>query len=88
MLIATFFILALLGVASASGYQMVVSVGEAKQIKDMAITSLQVLIISEFFDIILLYVSVWVREVPHIEFLSVGMCHPWNFHVVYKHFRL
>lgn len=32
---------ALLGVASASGYQMVVSVGEAKQIKDMAITSLQ-----------------------------------------------
>lgn len=30
--------------ASASGYQMVVSVGEAKQIKDMAITSLQVLI--------------------------------------------
>ena len=35
-------ILALLGVASASGYQMVVNVGEAKQIKDAAITSLQV----------------------------------------------
>ena len=34
--------------ASASGYQMVVSVGEAKQIKDMAITSLQVLLISAF----------------------------------------
>ena len=34
--------------ASASGYQMVVSVGEAKQIKDMAITSLQVLIMSAF----------------------------------------
>lgn len=32
---------ALLGVASASGYQMVVNVGEAKQIKDAAITSLQ-----------------------------------------------
>ena len=55
------FILALLGVASASGYQMVVSVGEAKQIKDMAITSLQVL--SSFFDVLLLYVLVWLREV-------------------------
>lgn len=32
---------ALLGVASTSGYQMVVNVGEAKQIKDMVITSLQ-----------------------------------------------
>ena len=36
------FISALLGVASTSGYQMVVNVGEAKQIKDTAITSLQV----------------------------------------------
>jgi len=34
--------LALLGVASTSGYQIVVNVGEAKQIKDMAVTSLQV----------------------------------------------
>lgn len=32
---------ALLGVTSTSGYQMVVNVGETKQIKDMAITSLQ-----------------------------------------------
>ncbi|KAM7438508.1 hypothetical protein ABFA07_012031 [Porites harrisoni] len=32
---------ALLGVTSTSGYQMVVSVGETKQIKDMAISSLQ-----------------------------------------------
>lgn len=47
--------------ASASGYQMVVSVGEAKQIKDMAITSLQVLIISAFIYITLLYVLVWIR---------------------------
>jgi len=54
-----FFNLALLGVASASGYQMVVSVGEAKEIKDMAITSLQVLIMSEFFDITLLYGMCW-----------------------------
>jgi len=54
------FILALLGVASASGYQMVVSVGEAKQIKDMAITSLQVhvLIISAFFNIVIVHVCV------------------------------
>lgn len=63
LLLILFFILALLGVASASGYQMVVSVGEAKQIKDMAITSLQVLIMSAVFDVILLYVLVWVREV-------------------------
>ena len=52
------FILALLGVASASGYQMVVSVGEAKQIKDMAITSLQVLVISAFFNIVIVHVCV------------------------------
>ncbi|XP_068693928.1 BOS complex subunit ncln-like isoform X2 [Montipora foliosa] len=32
---------ALLGVASTSGYQMVVNVGEAKEMKDMAVTSLQ-----------------------------------------------
>jgi len=32
---------ALLGVASTSGYQIVVNVGEAKQIKDTAVTSLQ-----------------------------------------------
>jgi len=63
LLLILFFNLALLGVASASGYQMVVSVGEAKQIKDMAITSLQVLIMSAVFDVILLYVLVWVREV-------------------------
>ena len=44
--------------ASASGYQMVVSVGEAKQIKDMAITSLQVLIISAFFNIVVVLVCV------------------------------
>ena len=44
--------------ASASGYQMVVSVGEAKQIKDMAITSLQVLIISAFFNIVIVHVCV------------------------------
>ena len=36
-----FLFLALLGVASTSGYQMVVNEGEAKEIKDMAITSLQ-----------------------------------------------
>lgn len=63
LLLILFFNLALLGVASASGYQMVVSVGEAKQIKDMAITSLQVLIMSAVFDVMLLYVLVWVREV-------------------------
>ena len=34
--------IALLGVTSTSGYQMVVNVGETKQIKDMAISSLQV----------------------------------------------
>lgn len=44
--------------ASASGYQMVVSVGEAKQIKDMAITSLQVLIICAFFNIVIVHVCV------------------------------
>ena len=32
----------MLGVASTSGYQIVVNVGEAKQIKDTAVTSLQV----------------------------------------------
>ena len=37
-----FIIIALLGVTSTSGYQMVVNVGETKQIKDMAISSLQV----------------------------------------------
>ena len=42
MIFLDYVILALLGVASASGYQMVVNVGEAKQIKDAAITSLQV----------------------------------------------
>ena len=36
------FYIALLGVTSTSGYQMVVNVGETKQIKDMAISSLQV----------------------------------------------
>ena len=32
--------------ASTSGYQMLVNVGETKQIKDMAVTSLQVLFVT------------------------------------------
>ena len=42
LLLSSSIYIALLGVTSTSGYQMVVNVGETKQIKDMAITSLQV----------------------------------------------
>ena len=66
--------------ASASGYQMVVSVGEAKQIKDMAITSLQVLLISAFLMLYCCMCQHGLKKYtsPHIKFLSghVGMHHP------------
>ena len=42
LLLSSSIYIALLGVTSTSGYQMVVNVGETKQIKDMAISSLQV----------------------------------------------